>query len=1690
MLTVSLLAGALSVVTAGPALADSNATTGIAITNVTPSLSDAGGLDVTGLCVPDWGGVTVQWQSWIQAIGDRDSSTVACDENGLFATRLALGPQENNQFIPFDEIQVTQPDHPASDQEPCSQFNYAMDGSSPGSLAFTSQPLSGYASPTSSIGPLTVELLDQNGVPTTTPTPLDVDVASTSAGGHFSNSPGGPDESAGPGNVHSVVPSEESSIYYFYGDGQTGNHQLVACTPDSGSVPSYEPALSNVLITPPNPAVFGLPSSGVAGSSFGEFATGYAAGEMVNLYLNSTFEGACIADATGSCHVPATVPSGPGGPSLLEGVGTLSGYDATGTFTIDPVLTLAETSSHSLNSLSHGTVSGFEAGEIVRVSEYFGDQKEQSVVNGSCLADDTGSCTVVFGARSKSSDQSGAITMQAIGDDSGLRATAEFDVIPQLQFISASGAAGTTLEGLVVAAVPGDDVAITFNGQPFTDCVVPQRGNCSFSQPVPQVAPGNYDVIATDPGTGFSDTETFTVTAGLALSTSSGPVGTDFAAEAQSFAPGELVQFTYDGAPSLECAADDLGDCLIYFQAQGAAGDHTIGATGLTSGETASATFTVSATSVLAVPSSGPAGTSFEAQASGFGVSDLVSVSVDGVAQGTCVADPTGSCSVASTSPSAPSGTYDVTATGAPSGLTATSSFTVTPSVAIDPAHGSVRIGPKVTASGFDAFSTVNLDMDGFANGTCYTDATGACQAYVFVPELANGAYVQTASESSSPLSATTTYTVDGSVFVSPSSATAGTPIHAVAQGFNGGEVVDFSYAGTPLGGCETGPDGSCILNFPLPFSPYGPATVTATGESTGVVATTALSTKAVIGPLTDDGPIGSTFSVQAQGFAADETVDIAMSNLSVGASSVVGSCVADSLGDCTADATVASLPGGTNTLSATGESSAATASTFFVVTPSMQMPSVISSGFGFRVLSTGLIPGSRVFFFVDGVNVAYCDVENPNGTCLNSFNYVGVNGPHIMSLAYAGQPYAVSVAFSMSSDLILFPHTGLDGDQIYAEVAGFGANETVDIDFGATLVATCVTDATGTCPELVPFTVPAGGPGGDYPMTATGQSSGVVATADFIKSGALALKTSTGPPGTMVEADVAGFASGETVNFQFDSSAAGSCTADAVGACTIQFAVPAESANSYSVTATGATSSLSATATFSITGKVSVSPMAGVPGSAFHANVMGFAAGETVDVSLGATHVGSCTADALGDCSAAATVPATAPGGATGVQATGETSALAASTSFQVTGLVTLAPATGAVGSGFNAQVSGFGALESVQFAFSGTSFGTCATDVNGACVAHLVVPAGSTGGMHTVGATGLTSALTATAPFKVAPTVSVLAPSAGPLAGGTVVTITGTGFVGGATVKFGATAASSVTFLSSTSLKATSPAGSGAQDVRVTTSVGTSAMSSADKFTYLAKPTVSSIAPTSGPLAGGTVVTITGTGFVSGATVKFGAAAGTSVSFLSPTSLKATSPASSGIVDVTVTTPGGTSATSAADKFTYLAKPTVSSIAPTSGPLAGGTVVTITGTGFVAGSTVKFGATAASLVTFMSSTSLKATSPAGTSVRDVVVTTPGGSSATSAADKFTYLAKPTVTAISPHSGTHLGGTTVTITGTGFVTGATVKFGSSSGTSVNVVSTTQIKVKAPAGTGSVHITVTTPGGTSTTSTADKFNYT
>jgi hypothetical protein len=75
--------------------------------------------------------------------------------------------------------------------------------------------------------------------------------------------------------------------------------------------------------------------------------------------------------------------------------------------------------------------------------------------------------------------------------------------------------------------------------------------------------------------------------------------------------------------------------------------------------------------------------------------------------------------------------------------------------------------------------------------------------------------------------------------------------------------------------------------------------------------------------------------------------------------------------------------------------------------------------------------------------------------------------------------------------------------------------------------------------------------------------------------------------------------------------------------------------------------------------------------------------------------------------------------------------------------------------------------------------------------------------------------------------------------------------------------------------------------------------------------------------------------------------------------------------------------------------------------GPSVGGNTVTINGSGFTSGSTVAFGDTAATSVTFVSSTELTVSAPAGTAgaTVDVKVTTTGGTSVTSSADQYKYV-------------------------------------------------------------------------------------
>lgn len=386
-----------------------------------------------------------------------------------------------------------------------------------------------------------------------------------------------------------------------------------------------------------------------------------------------------------------------------------------------------------------------------------------------------------------------------------------------------------------------------------------------------------------------------------------------------------------------------------------------------------------------------------------------------------------------------------------------------------------------------------------------------------------------------------------------------------------------------------------------------------------------------------------------------------------------------------------------------------------------------------------------------------------------------------------------------------------------------------------------------------------------------------------------------------------------------------------------------------------------------------------------------------------------------------------------------------------------------------------------------------------------NAVTPPGTVGpAVDVVVTTPLTSTTTQTGTLpgaytyvNAAPTVTSVLANTGSTQGGNVVTVSGTNFIqGGTTVTFDGFAATNVSFVSSTTVLVTTPAHPVAGPVNVVATTTFGSGTGTGLFTYVAQaaPTVTAISPASGNTAGGTQVQITGTNFSGATSVSIGGSPATFVVVVSATKITATTSAHTvpGVVDVVVTTPAGVG--TGTGLYTYVAgAPTVTAISPVSGPIAGGTAVTITGTNFTGASNITIGGVTPTAVTVVSATSITATTPAhAAGAVDVVVTTPVGTG--TGRNLFTYnapagAALPTVTAVSPNTGVPGGGTTVTITGTNFTNATAVMFGGTNAAFFTVVSTTSISARSPAGSGTVHVTVTTSIGTSAAGPGDQFSY-
>jgi hypothetical protein len=347
--------------------------------------------------------------------------------------------------------------------------------------------------------------------------------------------------------------------------------------------------------------------------------------------------------------------------------------------------------------------------------------------------------------------------------------------------------------------------------------------------------------------------------------------------------------------------------------------------------------------------------------------------------------------------------------------------------------------------------------------------------------------------------------------------------------------------------------------------------------------------------------------------------------------------------------------------------------------------------------------------------------------------------------------------------------------------------------------------------------------------------------------------------------------------------------------------------------------------------------------------------------------------------------------------------------------------------------------------------------------------------------------------------PAITAVAPATGRPAGGETVTITGRNFTTPVRVLFttdtGVTKEGQVISASATEIKVFSPAfdvGT-TQQLKTTITVINAAGSASESrislatgtFTYqstILTPKVTTASPASGPINGGTRVTIFGEGFQSPLQVFFGAAEAQVISntfnqiiVLSPAASTTADQGSgnvTGFVDLRIVNINSATTVTAPGVFRYTPKMQITLAGPTEGPYTGGTDVQIDGTGFDDPLSVVLAGVAGQVIRVSGTQLLVRTSPVQpTGCSDVtgpIVVTNGDNGDTATGPAFFYrVPKPFIVSVLSTSGGAINpGSSINLTVLNPGALPTIKIGQSqvniSGATVNPNGTTTFTVAVP----------------------------
>ena len=550
--------------------------------------------------------------------------------------------------------------------------------------------------------------------------------------------------------------TNQSPIYTNNGS-PTGLWQLVEQPPVITETPATANGASITL----------SPIAGPVGTSVAVSGLGFVANSTITLSFDglnqTTSPTSIVSSSTGGFTATFTIPES------TAGIHTVLATDGTNSLAV----IFSVTSSISLypqTGVIGSTVSvsgsGFAANSLITI-KFDGTNQNTSPAVITTGSNGSFSATFVF-----PTSAIGSHTVASV-DASSNSASAAFTVIPpSITLVPTSGLQGSSVTVSGSNFLPNSTVTLTFAGASVATSpypiIVSGAGSFSASFTVPSSSPGGKTVTATD-ASNNSASATYTVAIPtVSLNPSSGSVGTTVTVSGSSFLPNSALTITYDGttvATATSTGSGAIPSGVTFTVTASVFGSHTVRVVDA-NGNAATATFSVVA-SINFTPVTGPVGTSVTISGQGFAASLTITVKFNGAtvttSPTTVTTDNTGSfSSVTFIVPSSSSGGKPVQATDAASNA-ASGTFTVTPSITLNPTNGGIGTTVTITGKGLAASSTITIKYDGSTQTTSpssvASDANGSFSCSFTVPTSTAGAHTVLATDGTN--SSTATFTVN-----------------------------------------------------------------------------------------------------------------------------------------------------------------------------------------------------------------------------------------------------------------------------------------------------------------------------------------------------------------------------------------------------------------------------------------------------------------------------------------------------------------------------------------------------------------------------------------------------------------------------------------------------------------------------------------------------------------------------------------------------------------------------------------------------------------------------------------------------------------------------------------------------------------------------------------------------------------